>query len=71
VTNTPSAIAIEVLKELVMADTSLDTTIQNAIVSDLQGAQPSKLTALKRALADGTTDAAVKAEGKQPEGTAG
>jgi phenylpyruvate tautomerase PptA (4-oxalocrotonate tautomerase family) len=71
VTKTPSAVAIEMLKERVMADASLDTAIQNAIVSDLENAQPSKLTALKRALADETTDAAVKTEGKQPEGPPG
>jgi hypothetical protein len=64
VTNTPSAVAIEMLKERIMADASLAPAIQNAIVSDLQSAQPSKLTALRRALADETTDAAVKAEGK-------
>jgi hypothetical protein len=52
------------LKERIMADASLAPAIQNAIVSDLQSAQPSKLTALRRALADETTDAAVKAEGK-------
>jgi hypothetical protein len=64
VTNTPSAVAIEMLKERIMADASLDPAIQNAIVSDLQSGQPSELTALKRALANETTDAAVKAEGK-------
>ena len=67
----PSEIAAEKLKELVKADGSLRQEIRDAVVADLGDAQPSRLTALNRALAGGKTDASIKAERKQLEGSAG
>ena len=70
-TSTPSEIAANKLRELVKADGSLAQEIRNAVVADLGDAQPSRLKALNRALAGEKTDAAIKAEGKQLEGSAG
>ena len=70
-TSAPSEIAAEKLKELVKADGSLGQEIRDAVIADLGDAQPWRLTALKRALASEVTDAAIEAEGKQLEGSAG
>jgi HPt (histidine-containing phosphotransfer) domain-containing protein len=70
-TSTPSEIATEKLRELVQADGSLDQAIRDAIIADLGDAQPSRLKVLNGALAGEKTDAAIRAEGEQPEGSAG
>ena len=70
-TSTPSEIATGKLRELIQADSSLDQEVRDAVIADLGDAQPSRLKALNGALADERTDAAIRAEGKQLEGSAG
>jgi hypothetical protein len=65
---TPTEIAIEKLKEFIKADPAIDQPTRDAVIADLEGAEPSKLAALKRKIQGEKTDAANSARGQQPPG---
>lgn len=60
-----SDLAILKLKQLLAADSALNSEIREAILSDLDSSQPSELAALKAFLFSDTENEAIETEGKQ------